>query len=128
MDKWFRVLAAVGLVGSAAVHFYLYWGSGYSDIDVVGPLFLVNGVAGVVIAVAVLFWKHWLPALGAFGFGAVTLVSYFLATTVGFFGVHDQFNSQFEYWGVVTEALCVVFGLVLLVRDLQSRRAVAVSR
>lgn len=94
----------------------------------VGPLFLLNGVAGVVIALAVLFWQHWLLALAAFGFGAATLVSYFLATTVGFFGVHDRFTSQFEYWGVVTEVLCVVSGLILLVRDLRSRRAVTVSR
>jgi len=111
-----RVLGAAGLAGSAAIHFFLYWGSGYSAIPVVGPLFLVNGVAGVLIALALLTWRHWLPAFLTFGFGGATLLAYLLAVTVGFYGVHDQFTSQYEYWGVVTEAVCVVCGLALLLR------------
>jgi hypothetical protein len=29
-------------------------------------------------------------------------------------GNHDQFNSQPEYWGVITEAVCIVGGLALM--------------
>ncbi|MET7998141.1 hypothetical protein ABZU76_45385 [Amycolatopsis sp. NPDC005232] len=123
LANWMRGLGAIGLVGSAAVHFYLYFGSGYSDIAVVGPLFLVNGIAGIVIAVALLFWHHWVPPFLTFGFGGVTLLAYLLSVTVGFYGMHDQFNSQFEYWGVVTEALCVICGLVLLVQEVRARQS-----
>ena len=121
MATWIRVLGAAALLGSAAIHFYLYWGSGYANISVVGPLFLVNGIAGVLIALALLAWRHWLPAFLTLGFGGVTLLAYLLSVTVGFYGVHDQFNSQYEYWGVITEAVCVVCGLALLVRAYRAR-------
>jgi len=110
-----RVVVAAALLGSAGVHYFL-WTQGYSGI--VGPLFLLNAIAGLVIAIGVLAWRHWLPPLLAAGFGVATLVPYILAATVGFLGVHDQFNSQPEYWGVITEAVCIVGGLALLfVRD-----------
>jgi hypothetical protein len=116
MGTWvLRVLVAAGLLGSAWVHYVLWRDDGFRDIDVIGPLFLVNVVAGVVIAIAVLAWRHWLPALGAAGFGAATLGAYVLSATVGFFGVKEPFNTQAEYWGVVTEAVCIVLGIALLV-------------
>ncbi|MEC3980977.1 hypothetical protein [Amycolatopsis sp. H20-H5] len=114
MIAWvLRVVVAAGLLGSAWVH-YVLWRDGFSGISVVGPLFLVNAVAGLVIAAAVLLWRHWLPALAALGFGAATLGAYLLSVTVGFFGVQEQFVTQAEVWGVVTEAACVVFGFALL--------------
>jgi hypothetical protein len=108
-----RVLVAAGLLGSAWVH-YALWRTGFSDIGVIGPLFLVNAVAGVVIAVAILAWRHWLPALAAAGFGAATLGAYLLSVTIGLFNVKEQFTSQAEVWGVVTEAECLVLGIALL--------------
>ncbi|PXY19201.1 hypothetical protein [Prauserella muralis] len=108
-----RVLVAAGLLGSAWVH-WVVWLDWARNTDVVGPLFLVNVVAGVVIALAVLAWRHWLPALAAVGFGVATLLAYVLSLTVGFFGVQEQFATQEELWGVVTEAACVGFGLALM--------------
>jgi hypothetical protein len=116
MVAWMlRILLVAALLGSAGVHFVL-WRDGFSDIDVIGPLFLVNVVAGVVIAVLVLAWRHRLAALMAIGFGAVTLGAYLLSLTVGLFGVQERFRTQAEVWGVVTEVLCVLFGAALLLR------------
>jgi hypothetical protein len=129
MVAWvLRVLVILGLLGSAWVHYDLYANEGFSDIDTIGPLFLVNAVAGVAIAVAVLVWHHWLPVLAAVGFGAVTLIAYLISLTPGgLFGVHEQFVLASEVWGVVTEAGCVVFGIALIA--VQSRtRARAVAR
>jgi hypothetical protein len=124
MVRWLlRVLVIAGLLGSAVVHYDLWRNGGFRDIAVVGPLFLVNAVAGVVIALAVLLWWHWLPALATIGFGAATLGAYLLSLTVGFFDVHEQFVSRSEVWGVVTESGCVVFGLALLL----ARRTRSVS-
>lgn len=123
MIAWvMRALVAAGLLGSAWVH-WVVWDDFMRDIDIVGPLFLVNVVAGVAIAIAVLTWQHWLPALAAVGFGMATLGAYVLSVTVGFFDVREQFTSQAEVWGVVTEAACVVFGIVLLVLSRPGRRA-----
>ncbi len=114
MIRWLsRVVVAAGLLGSAWVH-YVVWQDWASGTEVVGPLFLVNVVAGVVIAVAVLVWRHWLPALAAIGFGLATLAAYVLSLTTGFFGVTEQFTTQAETWGLITEAACVVFGVPLL--------------
>ena len=114
-----RVVVAAALLGSAGVHYFL-WTHNYPGI--VGPLFLLNAIGGVVIAIALLVWRHWLPALGAVGFGVLTLGSYVLAATVGVLGQHDQFNSQPEYWSVITEAVCIVGGIVLL--TMRSRKSV----
>ncbi|WP_199433176.1 hypothetical protein [Qaidamihabitans albus] len=108
-----RLLVVLGLLGSAWVHLVV-WLDWARDTAVVGPLFLVNVVAGVVIAIGVLAWRHWLPALAAVGFGAATLLAYVLSLTVGFFGVQEQFRTQAELWGVITEAACIVFGIALL--------------
>ncbi|MFE0019568.1 hypothetical protein [Amycolatopsis sp. NPDC059021] len=113
-----RIVVAVALLGSAGVHYFL-WTQGYPGV--IGPLFLLNAVGGLVLAIAVLAWRHWLPALGAFGFGALTLGSYVLAATVGFLGQHDQFTSQPEYWGVITEAVCIIGGVALMARGREAR-------
>ncbi|EWM10683.1 hypothetical protein [Kutzneria sp. 744] len=100
-----RIVVAVALLGSAGVHYFLFT-QGYPGI--VTPLFLLNAIGGLVLAIAVLAWRHWLPALGALGFGVLTLGSYVLAATVGFLGQHDEFNSQPEYWSVITEVICLL--------------------
>jgi hypothetical protein len=116
MVAWLlRILVVLGLLGSAWVHYDLWANEGFDEIDTIGPLFLVNVVAGVVLAVAVLLWRHWLPVLGAIGFGAVTLAAYLISLTPsGLFAVREQFVTPAETWGVVTEAGCVVFGIALL--------------
>lgn len=112
-----RGLLALSLLGSAYVH-WAEWQNWASFNDVVGPLFLLNVVAGVVLAVAVVVWRHWLPVLLGFGFGVATLAAYVLALTVGLFGVKQQFTSAAETWGVVTDLGCIVAGgALLLVRD-----------
>lgn len=130
MVAWLlRVLVVLGLLGSAWVHYDLYANEGFSDIDTIGPLFLVNVIAGVVIAIVVLFWHHWLPVLAAIGFGAVTLAAYLISLTPGgLFGVQEQFANASEVWGVVTEGGCVVFGLALIVAQVRGAGARAVAR
>ena len=126
MGGWvLRIVVAAALLGSAGVHFFL-WTHGYPGI--IGPLFLLNAVGGLVLAIAVLAWRHWLPALGALGFGVLTLGSYVLAATVGFLGQHDQFNSQPEYWGVITEAVCILGGIALLTTRNRTRAKAGAGR
>ena len=85
-----RVLIAICVVVSAVVHLDL-WQDGMKTLDVVGPAFLLNGVGGLVLGVLVLVWRHWLPLLGAVGFGVATLTAFLISTTPGgFFGVHEQ--------------------------------------
>lgn len=84
-----RGLIGASVLVSAYIHVELY-AEGMAQTPVIGPLFLLNAVGGLVIGLAVLFWRHWLPVLGALGFGALTLGAYLMAVTVGLFGLREQ--------------------------------------
>lgn len=110
-----RMLAALSVLVSAAVHLYL-WIDGFRDIDVIGPAFLLNAVGGAVIAVLVLVWRHWIPALLTLGFGASTLGAFVISTMGGLFGVQEQWAGWAVWTAAISEALAIVVGAVLLLR------------
>lgn len=107
-----RVLGAAALLVSAAVHL-VEWFSGVRN-QTVGPLFLLNVVAGVVIAVLLLRWRHWVPAFLTLGFGASTLGAFILSTTVGLLGVHSSWEGFYVYAAAVAEIVCIIVGGMLL--------------
>jgi hypothetical protein len=112
-----RVVAAVAVLVSAWVHLKL-WLDGFRDLSVVGPAFLLNAVAGVVIAVLLLAWRrHWLPAFLAAGFGVATLGAFVISTTVGLFGVHEQWVGFYVFAAAVAELVAIVAGALLLVAE-----------
>ena len=111
-DALARGLAAAGVLLSADVHFDLWCAGGFRDIDKIGPLFLLNAVGGLVIGLAVLVWRHWLPALAAAGFGAVTLIAFYLSISPGLFGLHEQASGEPQVLAEISEYVALVFGLV----------------
>lgn len=115
-----RLITAAGVIVSGAVHLLL-WQDGYRDIDVIGPLFLLNAVAGAAIGVAVIVWRHWLPLLAAVGFGASTLVAFALSTTVGLFGISEEWSGTDVLTAAISEAVAVVAGLAALVAENRAR-------
>lgn len=117
-----RVLTAAGVLLSADIHLVLYV-EGYDTIDVVGPLFLLNAVAGFAIALAVLMWRHWLPLLAALGFGVATLGAFYLSTSVGFFGVNETLGGTQQVLAAVAEWVAVVGALGALLVERRRRRA-----
>lgn len=106
-----RALTAASVMLCGVVHLEL-WAQGMSALAVVGPAFLVNAVAGLVLGVVLMLWEHWLPLLAAGGFGAATLGAFVLSTTVGFFGVHEQWRGAAVWLAAVSEALAIVLGLI----------------
>src|ERR1700709_74766 len=109
-----RMLAAAGVLVSAAVHLYL-WFTVFRHTDIVGPAFILNAGGGTVIAVLLLTWRHWVPLVLAVGFGASTLGAFVIATTVGLFGVHEHWTS-WEVWTAAASEIVVIVvaGTVLL--------------
>ena len=120
---WVRIVTAVAALVSAVVHLWLWWVENYRDIDVIGPAFLVNGVAGVVIAIMLLVWRHWIPAFLVTGFGASTLGAFIMSTTVGLFGVNETWSGGWVLTAAASEVVCIVGGLILLREAWMSRRA-----
>jgi hypothetical protein len=111
-----RVLAAVAVLVSAGVHLYL-WDDGYKDVDTIGPAFLLNAIGGAVIAVLLIAWAHWLPALLALGFGASTLGGFILSTTVGLFGLEESWEGWYVWTAAGSEVAAILLGGLLLMRD-----------
>lgn len=109
-----RLVGAVALLVSAAVHLIL-WFDGVRDQSV-GPMFLVNVVAGIVIAVMLVRWRHWIPAFLTLGFGAATLGAFIIASTVGLLGVHTQWTGGWVWTAAIAEVVCIVVGATLLLQ------------
>lgn len=108
-----RGLVAAAVLGSAVVHAML-WADGASEIAVIGPLFLLNAVGGLLIALALPIWAHWLPVLGAVGFGLLSLVALLWSAAFGLFGVSEPLNQLPQLISICTEAAAAVLGVWIL--------------
>jgi hypothetical protein len=119
-----RMLAAAGVLVSAAVHLYL-WFHVFRHAHVVGPAFMLNVVGGIIIVVLLVTWRHWIPLVLAVGFGASTLGAFIIAATVGLYGVHEHWTSWEVWTAAVSEVVAIVAaGTVLLLQEnpLRSRK------
>jgi hypothetical protein len=104
-----RGLAAAGVLLAAVVHLDL-WPQGLRDIHTIGALYLLNVIAGPVIGVALLMWRHRLPAV-AVGFGLATIVTFWISVVHGLFGVMDTAAGTPEALAELAEYATVFFGL-----------------
>jgi hypothetical protein len=110
-----RVLGAALLAAMGWIHLHL-WLDGYRTIDVIGPAFLLNALAGFGLAVLVLVIPRvlvgWVAALGALT-AAGTLAGLLLATTVGLFGFVETTQASLWWESVWVEiAAAVVLGVL----------------
>jgi hypothetical protein len=115
-----RVLGAVLLAAMGWIHLDL-WRDGYRTIDVIGPAFLLNAIAGFGLAALLLVTPRplvaWVAGLGALT-AAGTLGGLLLSTTVGLFGFRESTAAALwwqSFWVevaavVVLAALAVVAG------------------
>ena len=108
-----RGLAAAGVFLAAVVHLDL-WVQGFRSISTIGPLFMLDFVAGMIIGLGVLVWRHWLPALAAAGFGAATVVAFWISVIHGLFGVKETTTGSSEILAEIAEYSAVTFGLAVV--------------
>lgn len=106
-----RFLVTLAVLVSAAVHLRL-WSTGVRDQHVVGPAFMVNVIAGVVIAVLLIGWRHWLPLFLAFGFGVCTFGAFIVSATAGLYGVHEHWTGAYVWIAAVSEVVAVLGALL----------------
>jgi hypothetical protein len=77
--------AAALMVASGLIHLYL-WHLAYRHVATLGPLFLVQAVAALVLAASLPTARRGFLLLAALGLMAGTMVGFILVTTVGLFG------------------------------------------
>jgi hypothetical protein len=99
-----------------AIHLILWFQFMHED-KVLGPAFLVNVVAGVVIAVLLVRWHHWLPGVLSACFGMATLGAFTLATTVGLFGTHEHWTGFYVWGAAIAEVTAVLAGCAVVLED-----------
>ena len=83
-----RVAGAVLLAVSAGIHLDLYL-TGYRSIPTIGWLFLLQVIAGFVLAAAVLVTRSRLVAAAGAAFALSTLGGYLLSVWIGLFGFKE---------------------------------------
>lgn len=84
-----RSLAAVLLLAGGVLHLNL-WTGGYRFVPTIGPLFMVNFVASIALAAAVLTSRRTSVALAGMTFAAGSLVALVLSRTIGVFGFTEM--------------------------------------
>jgi hypothetical protein len=89
---------AVCTVGSGVIHLYL-WGKqyGYRDIPTIGPLFLLQGIAAVLIGLLVIVSRRVTVLLVAAGLLVASVIALVLAVEVGLFGFRDSWLAPYAW-------------------------------
>jgi hypothetical protein len=83
------------LVWSAYIHFHLWQDLGYRSIPTIGPLFILQSIAGLVLGLAVLAIRRlWVGLVGA-GFAVSTMMGFLLSVEIGIFGFKDTWLAPF---------------------------------
>ena len=112
---------AVLLVWSSVIHLQL-WSDGYRSISVIGPLFLIQGIGGFALALAVVaFRRAVLLAAGAVLL-AGTAVGLLLSAGIGLFGFQESLAVPYATSSLVVEftgaaVLAVATAIVLAGRQ-----------
>lgn len=120
-----RIVSAVLLLAAGGIHLFLVvWGVG----GILGVMFVLNGIAGIVLAIAMLVVRgrllQWATVLSLL-FMIASLLALILALTVGLFGITETWDFMLVRETVIVESIGVV---VLAVTTYVVLRATPVAR
>ena len=107
------------------IHFHLCQSVGYRRIPTIGPLFLVQSTAGVVIGVLVIATRRvWAALLGA-GFAVATLAGFLISVLHGLFNFKDSWSAPYAHLAfeieIVTIVVLALAGVLCIVGPLPDR-------
>lgn len=120
-----RLLGALTLLVSGAVHLQQYLGAGYQNIPTIGTLFLLNAVSAGLVGLALLVRGQLLIVLAGIGIAAGALVSILISLNTPLFGFMETQTNTPVVLAIVSEAatLLLLGGyLVLSRREAHARR------
>ncbi len=99
------VLAGTGagfLVWSGVIHLML-WSDGYKDVATIGPLFLVQGIAGIVIALAIVALRRLALLIVGAGAGVATAGGLLISVNFGLFGLKESLATTYATLSLAVE-------------------------
>jgi hypothetical protein len=101
---------ALLMLDSGVIHVRLWADGGYRGIAVIGPLFLIQGVAGVLLGVALGVFRRLGLIIAGAGLMAATAAGLLLSVYVGLFGFRESMAVPYAGMSLVEE----VAGAILL--------------
>lgn len=118
-----RVLSALSLLTMGGIHLYLvlFGGTG----GVLGFLFTVNAIGGLVLALAMLVTRRGLLALASalsLLLMAGTLIALVLALTVSLFGIRQQLSGELVVPTLIVESIGTIVLVVTTTLAFQRQR------
>ena len=120
---FWRVLSALLLLTMGGIHLYLVL-TGFGGL--LGVLFVLNAIGGVVLAIAMIAApRRLLPLASVLGllFMAGTLLALVLALTVGLFGIHEQLGTQLVPTTLIVESIGTIVLAVTTRQAFRMRRS-----
>jgi hypothetical protein len=128
--RWAVTLLAVAgaglLVWSGVIHLQL-WSDGYRGISVIGPLFLIQGIASIVLAVALAAFRRLVLLAAGAVLAAATAAGLLLSAGIGLFGYTESLAVPYAETSLVVEftsaAVLAAAAAMVLAAPLLSRRS-----
>ncbi len=108
------------MLAAGAIHLYLYVDY-FHSIATIGPLFLVNAAAGLLVAIWVAARDRLAALVAGLLFSAATLAAFFASVAVGLLGYHERLRGPWQERAGVVEALAVALFLVLIAARVRRR-------
>jgi hypothetical protein len=126
------LLAGTGaafLVWSAVIHLQL-WADGYQDITVTGPLFLIQAIAGIILAVAIAAFRRLALLAAGAAAGLATAAGLLLGVYDGLFGYTESLAVPYAVLSLAVEftaalVLLVATGMLALAAPVRTARDLA---
>jgi hypothetical protein len=116
------VVGSVLVASSGAIHLQL-WATGYRTIPTIGPLFLLQGIAGVLLAVLLLLWRRLVVVIAGVGFMVATIGGLLVSVNFGLFGFMDTLSAPYAGMSLLLE-----FGGVVVLGVVGTLLAIGCSR
>jgi hypothetical protein len=101
------VAGGVLLIWLSYIHFHL-WQNGYRHIATIGPLFLAQSIAGLLIGLLIVGARRvWTAVVGA-GFALATMAGFLISVARGLFGFTDSWSAPDAHLAFVLEIVTVL--------------------
>jgi hypothetical protein len=124
------IVGGLLIIWSSYIHFHLWQKVGYRHIPTIGPLFILQSIAGLVMGILVIGVRRvWAAVLGA-GFALSTLIGFLISVEHGLFGFKDQFGAPYGHEAFAIEIATIVVlavGIVLCLVGPETREQGHVS-
>ncbi len=130
LSRWAVTLLAVAgaalLVWSGVIHLQL-WSDGYRGISVIGPLFLIQGIGSIVLAVALAVFRRLVLLAAGAVLAAATAAGLLLSAGIGLFGYVESLAVPYAGTSLVVEftsaAVLAAAAAIVLAAPLLRRRS-----